>query len=296
MKLINAETITGVMLLLSVIAAESIIANDEEGTSHEEIEEASHEEMTNVVLFPWLSMLIGVVAYYLLSRYLHALPYTAVMFMSGAILGYAALHFNSHNNAIVDSTRLWLGINGELIILAFLPGLLFLDSYNINSYKFKRSFSQILTFAFPMVLGGTALTALVAYYIFPYGWSFDLSMTFGSILSATDPVAVAVLLNGLGAPSRLKVHVSGESLMNDGSGVVFFQIFSSRFFHSLGFHGFEQVGWARGFVLFFRLSLGGACIGLLFGIGLVAILFNLNRRLSVSHLRPAHRYLHWPLF
>ncbi|KAL7512439.1 hypothetical protein ACHAXN_009383 [Cyclotella atomus] len=280
MKLINAETITGVMLLLSVIAAESIIANDEEGTSHEEIEEASHEEMTNVVLFPWLSMLIGVVAYYLLSRYLHALPYTAVMFMSGAILGYAALHFNSHNNAIVDSTRLWLGINGELIILAFLPGLLFLDSYNINSYKFKRSFSQILTFAFPMVLGGTALTALVAYYIFPYGWSFDLSMTFGSILSATDPVAVAVLLNGLGAPSRLKVHVSGESLMNDGSGVVFFQIFSSRFFHSLGFHGFEQVGWARGFALFFRLSLGGACIGLLFGIGLVAILFNLNRRLS----------------
>lgn len=70
--------------------------------------------------------------------------------------------------------------------------------------------------------------------------------------------------------------------MNDGSGVVFFHIFSSRFFHELGFRGFEQVGWARGFALFFRLSLGGACIGLLFGIGLVAILFNLNRRLSVS--------------
>ena len=45
-----------------------------------------------------------------------------------------------------------------------------------------------------MVLAGTTLTALVAYYIFPYGWSFSLAMTFGSILSATDPVAVAVLL------------------------------------------------------------------------------------------------------
>ena len=36
---------------------------------------------------------------------------------------------------------------------------------------------------------------------------FDLSMTFGSILAATDPVAVAVLLNELGAPPRLKVKL-----------------------------------------------------------------------------------------
>ena len=242
----------------------------------------AHEESTHVILFPWFSMLVGVVAYYLISRCIHALPYTAMMFMFGAVMGYSALHYGNDDNAIIESTRLWLGVNGELIILAFLPGLLFLDSYNINVYLFKRSFMQILTFAFPMVLGGTALTAIVAYHIFPYGWSFDLSMTFGSILAATDPVAVAVLLNELGAPSRLKVHVSGESLMNDGSGVVFFHIFSSRFFYELGFEGFEQVGWAKGFALFFRLSLGGACIGLMFGIGLVAILFNLNRRLSVS--------------
>lgn len=53
---------------------------------------------------------------------------------------------------------------------------------------------------------GTALTACVAYFIFPYGLSLDLSMTFGAILLATDPVAVAVLLNELGAPPRLKVE------------------------------------------------------------------------------------------
>lgn len=40
-------------------------------------------------------------------------------------------------------------------------------------------------FAFPMVLAGAALTALYAFYLFPYGWSFNLAMTFGSILSAT---------------------------------------------------------------------------------------------------------------
>ena len=65
-----------------------------------------------------------------------------------------------------------------------------------------------------MVLAGTSLTALVAYFIFPYGWSFDLCMTFGSILAATDPVAVAVLLNELGAPPRLKVCAVLTNLSN----------------------------------------------------------------------------------
>jgi len=69
-----------------------------------------------------------------------------------------------------------------------------------------------------VVLAGTTLTALVAYYLFPYGWSFYYCMMFGSILSATDPVAVSALLEKLGAPPRLKIHISGESLLNDGSG------------------------------------------------------------------------------
>ena len=130
-------------------------------------------------------------------------------------------------------------------------------------------------------MAGTTLTALVACYLFDYGWSFDLCMTFGSILAATDPVAVAVLLNELGAPPRLKMHVSGESLMNDGSAVVFYHIFSLRFFYEMGIPGIgEDVDWAEGFALFFRLSLGGACIGVAFGVGLLVVLYNLNRRLS----------------
>ena len=134
------------------------------------------------------------------------MPYTAVMFITGALLGF--ISSLTLGNAIVESVRLWLGINGEVIILTFLPGLLFLDSYNINVYLFLQSFWQLVVFAVPMVLAGTSLTALIAYYIFPYGWSFDLSMTFGAILAATDPIAVVVLLNELGAPSRLKVGIT----------------------------------------------------------------------------------------
>jgi len=243
------------------------LASDDGG----EIEHHEEEtEIAYVVLFPWLSVLCGICAYYVISRYIPGLPYTAAMFIMGTLIGYSSLHFFEGNNAIVESVRMWIGINGTVIILSFLPGLLFLDSYNFNVYLFKQSFSQLVAFAFPMVLFGTFLTALSAYYLLPYGWSFDLCMTFGAILGATDPVAVAVLMNDLGAPSRLKVHIAGESLLNDGSAMVFFTIFSLRFFYELGIDGFgEDVGWLRGFILFFRLSFGGALVGLAFGIGLV---------------------------
>jgi NhaP-type Na+/H+ or K+/H+ antiporter len=169
----------------------------------------------------------------------------------------------------------------QVLLLSFLPGLIFLDSYNTNVYLFKQAFSQILVFAFPMSLCGTILTALVAYFVLPYGWSSDLCMLLGSILAATDPVAVAVLLNELGAPPRLRTHIAGESLLNDGAAVVFFQIFSARFFFEMGVEGVgEEIGWIRGIIMFLRLSFGGAIIGVLFGVLLVGILFNLNRRLS----------------
>mmetsp|Transcript_26723 Transcript_26723/g.44147 ORF Transcript_26723/g.44147 Transcript_26723/m.44147 type:complete len:1003 (-) Transcript_26723:215-3223(-) len=253
---------------------------------HQDTTAAEHETQeteirsTYAVLFPWFAQILGVFVYFLLSRYAHALPYTAVMFIIGLIIGFAE-HRHDSNNAIHESTATWLQINGELILLIFLPGLLYLESYNIDIHLFIKSFNQILVMAFPMVLAGTTLTACVAYYIFPYGWSFDLCMAFGSILSATDPVAVAVLLNELGAPPRLKMHIGGESLMNDGSAVVFYVIFRDRFFYTLGVPDVgSDIGWAEGFKLFFRLSLGGMCIGLAFGLGTVFLLYKLKRRLS----------------
>jgi len=260
----------------------------------------------NVVLFPWLTMLIGCCVYYLISRLKVKMPYTAIMFIVsahyvrlhlilttdrpsltispsqfqiGAIMGYCSTE-GIGSNAVTESTKMWIGIDGEVLLLAFLPGLLFLDSYNTNVYLFKQALSQLIVFAFPMGLCGTILTALVAYFVLPYGWSSDLCMLLGSILAATDPVAVAVLLNELGAPPRLRTHIAGESLLNDGAAVVFFKIFSNRFFYEMGVQGVgEEIGWSRGIVLFLQLSLGGAVVGILFGVLLVIMLFNLNRRL-----------------
>ena len=91
------------------------------------------------------------------------------------------------------------------------------------------SLPQLLLLAFPLVLVGTGLTALVGYYVIPYDWPWSLAATLGAILASTDPVAVGSVLKKAGAPPRLQMHVSGESLLNDGSAVryVFFRSYIS---------------------------------------------------------------------
>mmetsp|Transcript_368 Transcript_368/g.911 ORF Transcript_368/g.911 Transcript_368/m.911 type:complete len:161 (-) Transcript_368:839-1321(-) len=77
------------------------------------------------------------------------------------------------------------------------------------------------------------------------------------------------------------MHISGESLMNDGSAIVFYNIFSARFLFELGINGVgEDIGWGKGFAMFFRLAFGAVAIGLAFGIGVVFVLYHLNRSLS----------------
>lgn len=153
-------------------------------------------DSTFAVLYPWFCQTIAIVIYYILSRYLTFLPYTAIVFILGFCIGYGTT--NDPSSALGKSALLWLHINGSVILLVFLPGLIFLDAATINVHLFFQSFWQLLVFAFPMVLAGTALTACVAKYVFPYNWGWNLCMTFGAILSSTDPIAVAGLLNALG--------------------------------------------------------------------------------------------------
>jgi NhaP-type Na+/H+ or K+/H+ antiporter len=203
------------------------------------------------------------------------------MFFIGTVMGIGAELLDDSEDQLNESIRLWIPIDSEVLLLVFLPGLIFKDSLGQNVHLFQKSIVQLLIFAFPLVLAGTVLTALIAYYIFPYGWSFNLAMTFGSILSATDPVAVAALLEEVGAPPRLKVHIAGESLLNDGAAIVFFSIFVARYLFELGIEGVgEDVDWGRGVAMFCQKAIGGVCIGIFFGLGLLTILFLLKRRFN----------------
>jgi NhaP-type Na+/H+ or K+/H+ antiporter len=68
------------------------------------------------------------------------------------------------------------------------------------------------------------MVAGFAMYGFPYGWGFGESMLFGSILSATDPVAVIALMKELALLGDLRVLIEAESLLNDGSAIVAYEL------------------------------------------------------------------------
>jgi len=272
--------ILAILFLLLSLAPSPV--DGEEGKDAEG-EDGHHEEEVDpyAVLFPWFVMGIGTFIYYLTSRYFHAVPYTAIMFLVGTLMGVGAA-LSGNSDQLTISMKLWADINGEVILLVFLPGLLFWDALDVNFRLFCVSFGQLVIMAFPMVLAGASLTALVAYYVFPYSWPFMLCMTFGSILSATDPVAVAALMKEVGAPPRLKMHISGESMLNDGSAVVFYTIFSNIFLYGLDIGLGQTYTVGEGFALFFRMSLGGAALGIAFGLGLITLLYYLNRRLDLE--------------
>jgi len=243
-----------------------------------EMEEETHPYLA--ILFPWLVSLFSVFVFYLLTRYVPGLPYTAVLFALGALMGVGISFREDSHDQFTSSIRMWDNINSELLLLVFLPGLLFKDAYSLNFHLFRKGFGQILIMGFPMVLAGTSLMALVGKYVLPYDWGFNLSMTFGAIVSATDPVAVSALLNELGAPPRLKTHIAGESLLNDGSAYVFFVIFSQLFLFDINIHGGKDIGVAEGFKLFFEISLGATAIGIASGFLLMFILYILKRRFN----------------
>lgn len=77
-----------------------------------------------------------------------------------------------------------------LFLLVFLPILLYGSGSSLDWHTFFRNVNPILTLAFPGVAIHTTLVAVIYKYVFPYGWSWKESFLFGSIISATDPVAV----------------------------------------------------------------------------------------------------------
>jgi NhaP-type Na+/H+ or K+/H+ antiporter len=106
---------------------------------------------------------------------------------------------------------------------------------------------------------GAYLVGLFVMYALPMGWSWNLCMTFGSIISATDTVAVVALLKRSNASPKLTLLIKGESLMNDGTAIVLFYLFLER---ATGTHfSNSDVIW-----YFARMLLLSPCLGVIFGL------------------------------
>ena len=114
-------------------------------------------------------------------------------------------------------------MDAHLLLFIFLPPLIFESAYNVNGTHFSKVVFAAVVYAVPGLIICSSITALVLMGLYPE-WSILQAALLGSLLSATDPVAVVALLKKVGTGSLLDTLIEAESLLNDGTAMVAFTV------------------------------------------------------------------------
>lgn len=115
----------------------------------------------------------------------------------------------------------------EVLLDGMLSMLLFAGALHVNISDLRAYKLPIAILACLGTIISSVLIAAAVYFTMPL-LGFDLSfiwcLLFGALISPTDPIAVMGILASAGAPKSLETVIAGESLFNDGIGVVIFVI------------------------------------------------------------------------
>ncbi|MEO1692421.1 MAG: sodium:proton antiporter [Cyanobacteria bacterium J06631_6] len=180
-------------------------------------------------------------------------PYTVGLVIVGLILSSLASNFEVLE--IVNTFKL----SEELILFIFVPPLIFESALNMDSRLLLRNLTPVLVLAIPGLLISTAIVGTALAWLTPL--SLGQALLFGSLISATDPVAVIALFKELGAPKQLTVLVEGESLFNDATAIVTFNIILTAI--AAGQVGEDAIN--QGIISFLISFVGGITVGAVFG-------------------------------
>lgn len=110
----------------------------------------------------------------------------------------------------------------ELVLVVLLPGLVFEASLNIDLAALRKSVGGVVLLAGPGVIIVAVVVALALHL--GTGLPLELGIIVGSMVAATDPAAVIATFRKIGVPRRLAALTEGESLFNDGTGLVMYAL------------------------------------------------------------------------
>jgi CPA1 family monovalent cation:H+ antiporter len=150
----------------------------------------------------------------------------------------------------------------QAVLQGMLGFLLFAGALHIDLSDLARQRMTVTVLATVGVALSTVLVGGLTWFLLVLMGvpvSLIYCLLFGALISPTDPIAVLALLKQLQAPKSLEVTIAGESLFNDGIGVV---LFLGLWEVATGGHGFDP---GRLAALFLREAVGGAAFGLAAG-------------------------------
>jgi len=151
---------------------------------------------------------------------------------------------------------------GVLVLRGMLGFLLFAGALHVKLDDLAENKWQIATFATVGLAISTFVVGTLTYLLLRAA-GFDLAyihcLLFGALISPTDPIAVLAIMRKVGAPRRLETEITGESLFNDGIGVVVFL----TLLEVAG--GSREFGAADMVHLFAQEAVGGIVLGLALG-------------------------------
>ena len=161
-----------------------------------------------------------------------------------------------------------LELRPELIFFGVLPPLLYGTAFFTSLRDLRVNIRSIGLLAVGLVAATTAGVAVVA-HAFVDDLTWPSAFVLGAIVSPTDPIAATAIARRLGVPRKLVTIVEGESLVNDGTGLVLYRVAVAAVLTTT--FSASHTG-----VLFVVSAVGGVAVGL--GVGWV--IRNVRRRLD----------------
>ena len=151
---------------------------------------------------------------------------------------------------------------GQTLLQGMLSFLLFAGALHINLNDLAKQKWVITILAVVGVLISTFVFGTAIYFVLAWlslKLSYVWCLLFGALISPTDPIAVLGILKSARVPKSLEIQIAGESLFNDGIGVVVFLVL-----YEIAVRG-DQPSFTHISTVFLEEAVGGAVVGLLLG-------------------------------
>jgi len=218
-----------------------------------------------MTIFQIAALLITLTALfsYLNFRFIR-LPTTIGVMLMALVVSLVLIAVGHFNPDVAHTVAAWLQKVDfdDALMQGMLSFLLFAGALHIDLNDLAEQKGVVATLA----LGGVVISMFLfgTLIYFAFGWlglplSFAWCLLFGALISPTDPIAVIGILKSAKVPRALEVRIAGESLFNDGIGVVAFLVCKEIV------EGGREVSVGHIAALFFEEAVGGAVFGLAAG-------------------------------